>query len=346
METKKPIQIIIHLLIWIIIIAIPFIFLTNNNIIDFKGSFLYLSSFLGSIIVFYTNYLFLVDKLLFNKKTFQFLFANITLIVVSFYLSHALRHFFDFRPPLPPAIEKNNQDFFLIYGFMRESITLIAIAGLSVAIKATTYWYISDNEKKELEKIQLESELKNLKSQLNPHFLFNTLNNIYSLTITDKEKAQIAIQELSGLLRYVLYESNQHKVTLKKDLDFVISFINLMTLRLNNNVQLTVEMPTDVKEELNIAPLLFISLIENAFKHGLKSMQESYISIKIKIIENDITCSVLNSNFPTSNPNEIGSGIGLGNLKKRLKILYPISSELVTENRGDTYYALLKIKLK
>lgn len=343
-KEKRFGQVIIHLLIWVIVIFIPYIIL-NINDIDFRHNLNYFFSFFTFIIVFYVNYLILVNKLLFKKKTGQFILYNLFLIVACLLLSQFCREILDFYLPHPRMGNKNIS--LMLFFFLRESVGLLAVITLSVAIKATARWYNSETEKQKLQKEQLESELRNLKSQINPHFLFNTLNNIYSLTISDTEKAQMAIQELSRLLRYVMYESNQPEVPLNRELEFVKNFINLMSLRLNENVKLTVEIPQKIEPEIMIAPLLTISLIENAFKHGLKSTHGAFIIIKIDYTDNQLVCSVLNSNIETTtSEDKVKSGIGLENLKKRLKILYPTSHKLITENRGKTYYAQLEIEFK
>jgi LytS/YehU family sensor histidine kinase len=234
--------------------------------------------------------------------------------------------------------------FSLVYCF-KESIVLLAIAALSLALKSTSRWFNSESERQQMKKEHLESELNNLKSQINPHFLFNTLNNIYSLTITNTDKAQYSIKELSNMLRYVLYESNQIVVPLRKELDFIRNFINLMTLRLSENVKLTVDIRQQVEPNIMIAPLLFIALVENAFKHGLKSAHNSFIDIKIKIENNYIVCFVANSNYPTNNENKVDSGVGLDNLNKRLKLLYPSGYSFIIEDKENVYSSTLKIRL-
>ena len=154
------------------------------------------------------------------------------------------------------------------------------VAGLSVAIKMTDGWYRVAAIQRELEKERAEAELQNLKSQLNPHFLFNTLNNIYSLIAFSPEKAQEAVHDLSRLLRYVLYESSQPFVSLEKDFDFLRNYVELMRIRLPKHVELKTNIVASSPGTL-IAPLLFISLVENAFKHGVSNNKPSFIHLDI-----------------------------------------------------------------
>lgn len=140
--------------------------------------------------------------------------------------------------------------------------------GLAVAIRMTGNWYRIEAEKQQIEKERTQAELKNLKSQLNPHFLFNTLNNIYALIPIDRTKAQFAVHSLSHMLRYVLYENNQNYIPLEKEIQFVRNYVELMELRLPDRVETTVDLPEQA-DGYTIAPLLFITLVENAFKHGV-----------------------------------------------------------------------------
>ena len=194
-----------------------------------------------------------------------------------------------------------------------------------------------------MENARSEAELQNLKSQLNPHFLFNTLNNIYSLIAIDPDRAQFAVHDLSRLLRHVLYEDNQKFVSLDHELNFMKSYIELMSLRLSGNVELKVDLPDDGKGVL-VAPLLFITLIENAFKHGVSPTEPSFIHIRFSWLENSgICCYIENSYFPKKEIDRSGSGIGLENLKKRLDLLYPGKYDLRTEREGNEFVAQLKI---
>ena len=193
----------------------------------------------------------------------------------------------------------------------------------------------------ELEKNMVEAELNNLKSQLNPHFLFNTLNNIYSLIAFSPDRAQKAVHDLSRLLRYVLYESSQPAVSLGKEENFIRNYVELMRIRLPEHVEVKTDISIE-RPEAAIAPLLFISLIENAFKHGVSNSKPSFIHIKIQQEENKVICSIKNSYFPKEEGRDkSGSGIGLQNLQRRLDLLYPGTHIFSTEQVGDTYCSLL-----
>lgn len=169
-----------------------------------------------------------------------------------------------------------------------------------------------------------EAELKNLKNQLNPHFLLNTLNNIYALIAFNCDKAQEAVQELSKLLRHVLYDNQQTFVPLEKELDFIRNYVALMRIRLPQQVEISLHLETDPGSSLLIAPLLFISLIENAFKHGISPTAHSFISIAITgNTDGTVRCEIQNSNYPKTGQDKSGSGIGLEQVSKRLELIYP-----------------------
>ena len=189
------------------------------------------------------------------------------------------------------------------------------------------------------------AEVRALQAQINPHFLFNTLNNIYALIPIDRTKAQFAVHSLSHMLRYVLYENNQNYIPLEKEIQFVRNYVELMELRLPDRVETTVDLPEQA-DGYTIAPLLFITLVENAFKHGVSPSQPSFVHISIRMVkEGTLVCTIENSDFPKTDADRSGSGIGLQNLRKRLNLLYPNRHILRTENLNGRFVAQLIIDL-
>ena len=196
-----------------------------------------------------------------------------------------------------------------------------------------------------------EAELVWLKHQLNPHFLFNTLNNISSLTQIDPDKAQESIGQLSDLLRYALYDSEAEKVPLAAEMEFMSNYIDLMALRCNEltRVEKDFEVP---QEHVEVAPLLFISLIENAFKHGVNARYPSSVNVKMYYLKGEVCFFCCNTVFYNSKPIEIvkksdhvGSGIGLENMKRRLELLYPgrYTYDVVEEHGSYMVTVTLKV---
>ena len=188
-----------------------------------------------------------------------------------------------FRYVLPdtghrPPMERTWQD--ALRFFAGNAVLYLLVVGAGVAIRMTGGWYRAEAARQELEHSRTEAELQNLKSQLNPHFLFNTLNNIYSLIQIDVDRAQRSVHELSSLLRYVLYESSRPTVPLKAEVEFLRDYIELMRIRQPRHVRVFVSLPEE-PSPTPVAPLLFISLVENAFKHGVSNEKPSYVTIDI-----------------------------------------------------------------
>lgn len=345
-DRNKVLQIIIHTIVWSVVFTFP-LFFTGRN-----GESMTWNKYLGYVfvpvafmIVFYLNYFLLINRFLFRKKMVQFIFLNLGLFVVMsvclhWWQSYCFLHF------IRNASEKLHAGPSPMIFIIRDGVMMVLVAALSVAIRMTGNWFVVENEKKELEKARSEAELQNLKSQLNPHFLFNTLNNIYSLVAIDTDRAQYAIHDLSKLLRHVLYEDNQKLVALDHELIFMKSYIELMGLRLPGNVKLEIDMPEHVAG-IQVAPLLFISLVENAFKHGVSPTEESFISIRLHLAEgNSVRCLIENSYFPKKEDDRSGSGIGLENLRKRLELLYPGKYTLKTGQEDEKYVAELNLEIK
>ncbi len=333
---------IIHTVAWCILFGLPFFFTGRESTsVTVESYTRFVVGPLSFMLVFYVNYFFLVRRYLYNQRILEFFLANLLLIAMTMVTVHLIMETLpdipNHRPPRRPPEFQN------IVGFLIGNAFLyILVVGLSVAIRMTGNWYQMESARRELEKNRVEAELQNLKSQLNPHFLFNTLNNIYSLIAFSPEDAQKAVHDLSRLLRYVLYDSCQSRVPLEKELDFIRNYVELMRIRLPRYA----ELKTDIRNPehpVEIAPLLFISLIENAFKHGISPNQPSFIHIYIGEEDGRVICRIENSYFPKDEHDHSGSGIGLVNLRKRLALLYPGTSPLVSEQRGNIYFSELII---
>jgi LytS/YehU family sensor histidine kinase len=234
--------------------------------------------------------------------------------------------------------------FFFAY---KDTISLFIPVIIAFAIKIIERANLLEKQKTEKEKENLSSELQQLRYQLQPHFFFNSLNNIYSLVERSPALAKEGIHSLSKMMRYVLYDTESSEVELKKEIEFITTYISLMKLRINNSrtkVQMEIEpsMYTDIR---GIAPLLFISLIENAFKHGIDATEESLIRFIMHSEANQIVFVAENTNFPKNEYDKSGSGIGLQNLVKRLDLLYPNRYVYQTEVKDKTFITTLKIKL-
>lgn len=187
-----------------------------------------------------------------------------------------------------------------------------------------------------------KTELLHLKSQVNPHFFFNTLNNLYGLVGTDAKKAQQLILKLSDMMRYSIYEGERDLVTLKEEVDYLKNYIELHRMRYYKEID--VQLDVQIEDEYNVMPLLFIILLENAFKHGIETLSEdAYIHLSLKAKNNEVFFEVEN-NFDISQPKE-DNGIGLKNLKRRLELVYPQKHTLTFYKIENVYRAQLTLQL-
>ena len=341
MKPSKTLQYIIQIICWGIVFFFPLFFLPKEAELVSKRYLGYVFVPISFMVIFYLNYFFLINRLLFRKHLVCFLLSNVALFVLLTFLLDYW-HTFYFMEIMGEKQHSGGPPKAMI--LLRDGAMMALTAALSVAVKVTNNWYNTENERKELEKARTEAELKNLKSQLNPHFLFNTLNNIYSLIAIDADRAQYAVHDLSRLLRHVLYEDKQQLVSLDGEITFMRSYIELMSLRLPEQVDVKVDLP-ETETRMLIAPLLFITLFENAFKHGVSPTKHSFIHIALSVNPAEgVECRIENSNYPKQDNDRSGSGIGLVNLRKRLELLYPGKYELHTgAEDGDTYVAYLKI---
>lgn len=336
---------LIHSLIWAVVIFMP-LFRTSPDRPMMTGPeyVRFLMVPLSFMAVFYLNYFLLIDKFLARRRMGAFVILNILLIAAAMTAVHLL-----FRYVLPPDFHRPHgmrpiMDSLVFFG--RNALMYVLVAGASVAVRMTAGWYRAESERKELEHRRSEAELQNLRQQLNPHFLFNTLNNIYSLIQIDPARAQIAVHDLSHLLRYVLYGGDREEVPLQDEINFIREYIALMRIRLPRHVEVSVELPEAPAGQM-IAPLLFISLVENAFKHGVSNDRPSSVHIRIAVEGSRLECVTVNSCFPKAQgADRSGSGIGLANLSRRLELLYPGKYEFRYGQEGEEYRAFLSIDLR
>ena len=335
----------IHASAWIILLGSPFFFTgREQQVLSLLGYVRSILVPLSFMVVFYVNYCLLIDRFLFSKHTWRFFAANVVLIATAIIGVHLLMNILPTPETMRPRPHHERELQEIIGFFFVNAVIYMLVTGLSVAFRVTGRWYAMESSRHELEKSRAEAELQNLKSQLNPHFLFNTLNNIYSLIAFSPERAQEAVHDLSRLLRYVLYDSSQPTVPLDRELNFINNYVELMRIRLPEQVSLTTRIEAQ-NPETPIAPLLFISLIENAFKHGVSPVQPSFIDIDIHEEEARIVCSIRNSCFPKDNERDkSGSGIGLHNLSRRLELLYPARHIFTYGEKEGIYTCRLELQ--
>jgi sensor histidine kinase YesM len=221
----------------------------------------------------------------------------------------------------------------------------LSVGGIAAAIKLMKHWYSEGQRNLRLQKENAESQLQILKAQVHPHFLFNTLNNIYSYTQNTSSVASAMVMGLSDMLRYMLYECNQSLVPLAKELKMTKEYIDLEKIRYGNQLELHIDIPQRT-EKLYIAPLLLLPFIENCFKHGISNiLDQPWLSLHITTENNLMTMKLLNSK-PANGFSKQKPGIGIENVRKRLALLYPNRHELVINEEEEVFIVILKLELE
>ncbi len=345
-KTRRIVEVLIHIIGWGIVFGFPFLLMNRS---DFSVSWMaYLRHDsavpVSFLIVFYINYCFFIPHFLFKGRIKQYIALNLLLILCTAIGVHFWQSFVShsYVKPSGPRRPKPPSWIFIL----RDVFSMILTVGLAAAIRMSGRWADIEAARREAEKSRTEAELKNLRSQLNPHFLLNTLNNIYALIAFDSDKAQAAVQELSRLLRHVLYDNQQNYVALGKEMDFIRNYIELMRIRLAANVSVETQIDIRADSRTEIAPLIFISLIENAFKHGISPTEPSFIRIHFSESPSQICCEISNSYHPKNQADKSGSGIGLEQVRKRLELTYPGRYEWNqgVSDDGKEYKSVLSIR--
>ena len=343
MHKNKTINILSHMLVWLVLFCIPYLLsYGREQDIDRIIAHFWIPLFF-SVIVFYINYFVMVERFLFTKKTLQFILINTAIIVFILFLKETIEDNFlqDFTKNRFENTQRIEPPFKI--AIYIQLLTYLAPLFFSVALKTTKRWNKTEAERKEAANFKLKSELQHLHYQLQPHFFFNSLNNIYAMVDISPDEAKSSIHSLSKLMRYMLYETNVDLISLSKEIDFMKKYINLMKLRVSDKTAVNYNFPSE-GTHINIAPLLFISLIENAFKHGVAAGKESLITMNMTFNNTSVLFTVENTNFPKKTDDKSGSGIGLQNLEKRLRLLYPDKFSFKTSVKYNRFLVHLKIE--
>lgn len=295
--------------------------------------------FLSYVIIY-----FLIPRYLFTGKYIQLVMGVLVFILITALLSFLISQWF--IAPFRDAQGLNTPSKNIFIGLLAGLRGSNTVAGFVAAIKLVKYWYFKKEENAQLEKEKLKAELEVLKGQVHPHFLFNTLNNLYSLILQQSKEAPEVVLKLSSLLRYVLTECQQGMIDLTKELTILNHYISLEQIRFGNRLDLSVCVEGDLDHK-SIAPLLLLPLVENSFKHGANEMlDQAWISISISIAGTQLKCKVINGKpFDQRTNIPFSSGIGLQNLRKRLALIYPNNHELRITDNAENFTANLIINL-
>ena len=351
-ERNAVVQVTIVIAAWASFFLLPFEFFPYNKNHSPFQSHRFVYSFISSnvllIIFYYLNGMVFFRIFLARKKILSYCLAVLGYLLI--YL--AIIYFIainseEVKDFLQSPYSKNPYYKFKgPYFFAAGPLLLFLLAlGVSTGSKVITQWFTAEQVKEEITKQQLQTELSLLKSQVNPHFLFNTLNSIYSLSITSNTKTADAVMKLSRIMRYTLEESKNDMVSLHQEIDFINSYIELQKIRIANHTQIGFNV-TGQTEPVNIAPLLFIPFIENAFKYGVSAHKPSTILVSIHATELYIQFSCVNNVIENARMNEEGTGMGIINTKRRLQLLYKEQHYLQIQSNEKEYKICLTINLK
>lgn len=291
----------------------------------------------GHLIMVYTLLYFLVPKYLLNRNYWQFFLVLFILVGICGAYTVLAQLSLTGDPRLQGAT----------FTVGRNILPFIHIAGIAASIKLLKFWYLQRKQTLEVEKQRTVAELKLLKAQLHPHFLFNTLNNLYSHTLEFSPKSPEIVLKLSTLLRFMIYESNSQKISLAKEIDLLQNYIALEQLRYGERLDFSITISGDI-EKYQIAPLLLLPFLENAFKHGTsKQIDQCWISFNLTLEDPLMKFKLINSIDPTNEENHPPpGGLGLENVKKRLEILYRGKYKLELQKLEEVYLIDLELHLE
>lgn len=293
------------------------------------------------IITFYLNYYLLIPRLLIRKKVVVYIAFVLIIVAGCTYLTNVINETFRLNQmqfPHPHGDRNAHHVNTFVPG------VIVLMIGLGITVSFIQKWQQEVNLRQQLEQEKISTELTLLKAQINPHFFFNTLNTIYSYTLSDGDVARTAITNLSKMMRYVLYDAAAKQTPLSREVGFIKEYVDLMKLRISKKTILQLQVHEQPKEML-VAPMIFLPFIENAFKHGVSGVKEGHITIRIIQDDGSVELIVKNTVYETRRAVEDQSnGIGLANTTRRLELLYPGKYTLQTGlNSKSEYEAKLKL---
>ncbi|UFH55747.1 sensor histidine kinase [Spirosoma sp. KNUC1025] len=348
--SRRYVPLLIHVLGWILMGYLLFFYQSLNSEIQFPRLFWVRQViFFGLMVgVFYFNSQWLVPRLFLQGQTGRFITALLGIVCLVLAVIWFLEYSFNLSVLMHRAFHPHGGGHPKSFGWIQPTLfTIILVLGISTSIAMSQKWQDEANFRTALEQAKTTSELSFLKAQINPHFFFNTLNNIYALTLLDVEMAREALHRLSRMMRYVLYETQSGTTLLSKEIAFLSDYIQLMQLRLTDKVSVTLDTPSPLHDQ-PIAPMLFLPFVENAFKHGVSTLDPSWIRISIQQHDRQLFLDVRNTLFSQKPQSlEVGNGIGLVNTRRRLDLLYPgqYALEIDDQNSAGEYHVHLTLNL-
>lgn len=342
-DLKPSISIKYHILFWLVYFVFNVLrwgsyfndywYSIKSNLVEFPIH----------IIVVYINVYYLIPKLILRKRYWTYLFSLILMLAMVYLVRTGLNYLLVTKAIWPEA--ESAGTFLQLNHIIAVVLGELYVIGFVTAIKLVIDWSIEKRRNEELAKLQLSTELKYLRTQIQPHFFFNTLNNLYALTLTKSDNAPQLVIKISDMMQYVLYEVNSSKADLLGEINHINNFIDIARLRFNESIVFEMDITGDI-EDVEVPPLLFLTFIENCFKHGLKDSDKVTVNMSFKVLNKDyLEFTLINSFNPDSNiSNE--QGIGIANTKRRLNLLFSNNYVLETTIKDNTYNLFLKIPIR
>lgn len=334
-----------HILFWVLIVSTYAISAWGYRD-NFEEAILYEAIYLPArMLAVYFNWFLWMPKMLYRNRVWEYLLGMVAVIFILATLQRYLVVYWAYPVffsdwPIQPT------EGFIFFRVVQNMVVIATPVALSTGMKLFIDWFDQKNRAQQLEQEKVAAELQYLKSQINPHFLFNTLNNIYGLAIERSGKVPTLLLKLSDLLSYSLYESGGRFVDISRELQLIKDFIALEMERSDNRVRVEWGVQEESLKGAEIAPLLLIPLVENAFKHGTREeIRRAEIAIQLEKNNGQLLFRVRNT-IPEEKPeNQEESGIGLANVRRRLAILYPNQHEFTILEKAKSFEVTLKVDL-
>lgn len=350
MSKKNAFLIIFHLFCWIIVALPSVIFVPQRIQYDAVMYLIRLCFPAFMCVIFYLNYFWLAPRcIISSRRKNVYIVINAFVITILAICMQFMMDYIHIREMeagwTPPQHERFTKMSVFLSLTIRNGCSFAFSAAVGTLLCLAMKWQKAEAARREMEIQKTEAELKNLRNQINPHFLLNTLNNIYALISFDQSKAQKAVLSLSALLRQMLYGTQKNAINLKEEADFITHYVDLMRIRTGENVNIKLNISIPPSNDIFIAPVILISLVENAFKHGISPTMTSFISINLFSDGEKIEFEIKNSNFPKNNSDKSGHGIGLKQVAKRLDLAYKDKYEWIkgVDDLNKVYYSKIII---
>lgn len=294
------------------------------------------------IITYYTIYV-LLPKYVLKGKWVSFAFLLIASALTGGTLYRLITFYVEYPLYYPKYL---NEPVLQMFKIFKGIVQIYPVVFLATTIKILKHWYVNQQDKQILAHEKLEAELKFLKTQIHPHFLFNTLNNLYALTLKKSDHAPEMVLKLSELINYMLYECNAPKVPLNNELNFIKNYIEIERMRHGDNLDIKA-MITGETTGVYVAPMIILPFLENSFKHGVnEELDKSWVYLDLSIIENKLKLSIENSKSETQRLDDHEHGIGLKNVKRRLDLLYRDDYRLDIIDGAKTFTVMMEINFR